>query len=183
MGVQEKLLTVEEFWEQYAGKPYELVEGVVVAVAPAGGTHGATIGRPTTQLGTFVHLHELGEVFGAETGFQLGPKIMRGADAAFVRQEKLEQVEEPDKYIPFAPDLAVEVVSPNDTANEVQTKVKEYLAAGTLLVWVMYPETKQVVVHQPGGAAKTSEVNDTLDGGQVLPGLKIAVSDLFPKKK
>lgn len=137
MTVQEKRLTVEEFWAQYAGRPYELVEGRVLERMPGGGTHGAVTRRASKHIGDFVDHHDLGEVFGAETGFQLSQTVLRGADAAFVRKEKWATVTNPDKYVPFAPDLAVEVVSPNDTAVELQEKVNEYLAAGTTQVWVI----------------------------------------------
>ena len=180
MAVQEQLLTVEEFWAEYAGKPFELVHGRIVEVMPAGGTHGGTTRRTGARVGDFVDANDLGEVFGAETGFQLAPDVMRGADVAFVRRDKWAAVENQEKYVPFAPDLAVEVVSPNDGALEVLNKVEEYLAAGTLLVWVMYPDTRKVVVHYPDHTARTFGAGEMLDGGDVLPGLKLAVADLFP---
>jgi Uma2 family endonuclease len=183
MTVQETLLTVEEFWKQYAGKPFELVEGEIVAVTPAGGLHGAITRRVASHLGNYVDENELGEVYGAETGFYLSPTVMRGADAAFVRKEKLEKITDLESYIPFAPDLAVEVVSPNDMATEIQKKVKLYLAAGTALVWVIYPDLRSVVAHYPDQTSKTFSSDSTLDGSDVLPGLEIAVSHLFPPEK
>ncbi len=192
MGVREKLLTVEEFWAQYAGKLYELVdgrvvptwhettEGATITLAPAGGTHGATERRVAKHLSNFVDPRNLGEIYSGETGFALGPNILRGAEVAFIGRGKLARITEPAKFIPFAPDLAVEVVSPNDTASEVARKVEEYLNAGTAIVWFIYPEIQQVVVHLSDRTAKTYTLTETLDGGDVLPGLQIAVSDLFP---
>ncbi len=107
---------------------------------------------------------------------------MRGADAAFVVQAWWETVEEPEKYVPFAPDLAVEVVSPNDTAPEIREKVDLYLDAGTRLVWVLYPDSRKVIAHFPNGTSRAFSESDTLDGGDVLPGLRISVTKLFPPR-
>jgi Uma2 family endonuclease len=101
-------------------------------------------------------------------------------DLAFISSDRLAKVSDVEKYLPFAPDLAVEVVSPTNTASEIQLKVDQYLAAGTRLVWVVYPDLRKVSVFQPGGASSPAAYTETLDGGDVLPGLKLAVADLFP---
>lgn len=183
MVVQDSLMTVEKFWEQYADKPYELVEGTVVEMAPAGGKHGAVQRRVASRLGDYADEHDLGEVYTGEIGFQLTPNTMRAADVAFVSKERLKQITDPDKYIPFAPDLAVEVVSPGDTADEIQTKVKLYLEAGMRLVWVFYPKLKNVVVHHPDGSSQAIGLDGILDGEDVLPGLRIPVAKLFPPEQ
>jgi Uma2 family endonuclease len=181
MVVQEQLLTVEAFWEQYAGKPYELIHGRVVEVTPTGLSHGAVTSRIAAQLLIFVDAQKIGgEVLGAETGFWLGPHTLRGPDCAYIRQEKLASVTEPEKYVPFAPDLAVEVVSPGDTASGIRDKVDLYRAAGTRLVWVIYPSLRKIDVYLPDGTSYEVKKDGTLDGGDVLPGLSISVSDLFP---
>ncbi len=89
-------------------------------------------------------------------------------------------VTEPQKYIPFAPDLAVEVVSPGDSASETRDKVDLYRAAGTRLIWVIYPSLRKVDVYLPDGTSYQVAEEGTLDGGDVLPGLQIPVSRLFP---
>jgi Uma2 family endonuclease len=183
MIARDKLLTVEEFWNEYAGQPFELIEGEVISVAPTGGSHGGVTRRVASQLGDYVDDHELGEVYGAETGFYLAPDVMRAADAAYITNEKLAKITDPDKYVPFPPDLAVEVVSPSDMASDIQKKVDLYLKAGTALVWVIYPELQSVVVHYSNRTSITVGRDGILDGGELLPGLKIAVADLFPPKK
>ncbi len=180
MVVQERLVTVEEFWEEYEGKPYELVHGRILAVSPTGFAHGATTSRIAALLRQFVDQHNSGEVLGAETGFQLDQHTLRGADCAFITRDKVESLIEPEKYIPFAPDLAVEVVSPNDKAHEIRDKVTLYRAAGTRIVWVIYPSLRKVDVYLPDGSAHEIDEAGALDGGDVLPGLRIAVADLFP---
>ncbi len=179
MGVQEKLLTVEEFWQLYAGKPYELVRGEVIEIMPGVYSHGSVANRIGTKLRIFVDEHRLGDVVGADTGFRLASDTLRAPDAAFISNARLATLTEPNKFLPFPPDLAAEVVSPNDTATEIQDKVNLYLEAGTSLVWVIYPDLQQVVVHQPNRTSKTILRDGWLDGEDVLPGLSIAVADLF----
>jgi Uma2 family endonuclease len=179
MSVHARQMTVEEFWELYADKPYELIHGEVKEIVPPGYSHGSIARRTAAKLGDFVDKHQLGDVV-VEGGFQLSSTVMVVPDAAFIGNVKLAQITEPQKYLPFAPDLAVEVVSPNDTANEIQDKVNLYLAAGTALVWVMYPAHKQVAIHRSDHTSKTVSKDGTLDGGDVLPGLKLSVSTLFP---
>jgi Uma2 family endonuclease len=196
MAVQPKLMTVEEFWERYAGLPYELVGGVPVSLGSSRDAHGkAGEGVPTgylhaavehlvsKHLGAFVEKNPSGVILTGEAGFQLGPDELRAADVAFIRNERLAAITEPGKYIPFPPDLAVEIVSPGDTASEVQTKVDHYLAAGTPVVWVIYPELRRVTVFEAEGQVRLLGQDATLDGGVLLPGLNIPVADLFPPEK
>ena len=183
MATRTNLLTVETFWKQYADMPYELIEGEVVEVTPAGNLHGLIASRVIAQLRYFVDDNDLGEVYSSETGFQLSPNTMRGADAAFIKKDKLSRITEPEKFVPFAPDLAVEVVSPGDKASEIQTKVELYLAAGTSIVWVIFPDIKKVVVYQNNHKSETLSLEDTLDGNIVLPGLNIPVRKLFPPEE
>lgn len=180
MAVQIPLMTVEEFWKQYANQPYELVNGEVIEIVPTGFEHGTVQSRINARLRMFVDEHKLGEVAGGETGFWLSPNTMRAADVAFVSNERLGKITERGKYLPFAPDLAVEIVSPNDTADEVERKVRIYLSAGTRLVWVVYPELRRVVVHHPDATSKRIEDGESLDGGAVLPGLILPIQDILP---
>ena len=152
-------------------------------MSPTGGIHGSVTRRVGALLGAFVDEHGLGEVFGAETGFRLAEHTLLGADAAFLAQEKWLAVEAPERPVPFAPDLAVEVVSPHDSARQIQDKVDLYLEAGTALVWVIYPDSRKVVVHYPGYSAQTFFEEAVLDGGEMLPGLQIPVTKLFPPQQ
>ena len=181
MVIREQIITVEQFWEAFAGKPFELVDGEVVKVLLRGGLHGVVAARIGTILSNFVIENSLGDVFGVGTAFQLGNDL-RGTDAAFVSMERWQTVTEPDKYVPFAPDLAVEVVSPNDTAADVRAKVDLYLTHNTQLVWIVYPAQRQVIVHDPDHTARTFTEDKTLDGGDVLPGLQVPVAKFFPEK-
>jgi Uma2 family endonuclease len=183
MAVGQTTLTVEEFWEQHAYSSYELIDGRVIETQPEGYLHGATLSRTMLQLGCFVDDHELGDVVGAGTGFLLSHSTLRAADAAYVSSTKLTLIVDSQSYLPYAPDLALEVVSPNDTADEIQQKAQMYLNAGTEQVWVMYPKIRQIVVHYPDGTTKRFTEQDTIDGGSVLPGFSAAVTEFFPPQR
>ncbi|HET7091162.1 MAG TPA: Uma2 family endonuclease [Anaerolineae bacterium] len=163
------------------GYRYELVEGELVRMTPTGGQHGTVAGRLHTFLGHFVLTNQLGEVLAAETGYKLAsdPDTVRAPDVSFIAKGRLPAGQAPEGYLPFAPDLAVEVVSPSDTSQDVQAKVSEYLSAGTRLVWVMYPKTRNVVEYRPGGEARVLSEEDFLDGGDVVPGFRCRIRDLF----
>lgn len=150
-------------------------------MAPAGFDHGAIIGRLQYLLARHVFEHELGIVAGAETGFRLSrrPDTVRGADVAFVRTERIPASGRPTGYFEGAPDLAVEVLSPTDTVEEIEEKVDDYLNGGCPLVWVVNPRRKTVTAYRADGDPKVYRENDTLDGGAVLPGFACRVGEVF----
>ncbi len=117
-------------------------------MSPAGGEHGAVIGTLFLLLGNFVRQNGLGVVFGAETGFLIerAPDTVRAPDIAFVSRKRIPPDGIPRSYVPGAPDLAVEVVSPGDTVREVDDKVADWLNAGSEAVWVVNPRWKTVTV-------------------------------------
>jgi Uma2 family endonuclease len=159
----------------------ELIRGEVKWMSPTGGTHGILCAELALVLRTFVRAHGLGQVFGAETGFLVehDPDSVLGTDAAFVSGERMKSVENLDKYIPFAPDLAVEVLSKGNTAAEIAGKVALYFAAGSRQVWVVNPGRRTVTVYSSPTEARPLGEQDTLDGGDVLPGFSYRLSELF----
>ncbi|MEX0819029.1 MAG: Uma2 family endonuclease, partial [Pirellulaceae bacterium] len=92
----------------------------------------------------------------------------------------LENDEPPVGHIRIAPDLAIEVVSPNDLAVYIDGKIDEYLQAGVRLIWVVYPETKHVLIYRAGTTVQRLGVEDELSGEDVLPGFRLAISKIFP---
>ncbi|HEX2280288.1 MAG TPA: Uma2 family endonuclease [Thermomicrobiales bacterium] len=161
-------------------KQYELVEGVLIEMSPSSRHHSRDGLRIATRLNGFVEDHDLGEVHGADGGFILrrNPDTVRSPDAAFVRKERLVELDD-EGYLPLAPDLAVEVVSPSNTVNEMSRKVQEYLSAGTSTVWVVEPLRRQVAVHTQEPVVRIFRDGDTLDGGDVLPGFTLSVTYIF----
>jgi Uma2 family endonuclease len=163
------------------GARYELVEGELKTMSPAGSLHGRIMLRLGGKLEHFVRTHALGETFGAETGFVLhrSPDTVRAPDVAFVARAHVPATGVPIGYFPVAPDLAVEVVSPSDTAAEVQQKVDDYFKAGSQQVWVVYPDQRSVAVYRSAGEMRYFAAEDVLDGGPLLPGFTSPVAEIF----
>lgn len=179
--VTPQLLTAEEFWAlPESGKPRALVRGEVVETMPPGGVHGVIAIVLGGLLRAWAKAGRHG-VVGAESGFILNrnPDIVRGPDLSFVAAARLPPTGIPEAFWELAPDLAVEIVSPSETAEEVREKVRDFLAAGTLLVWVIYPRSREVLVHRPGGAIQVLTETDTLEDAAVLPGFACRVGELF----
>jgi|CXWL01.1.fsa_nt_gi Uma2 family endonuclease len=172
------LVTADELLMMGGGR-CELVQGEVVSMSPPGFSHGLVASEVAYHLQQFVRQHRLGRVPAAETGFLLArnPDTVRAPDVAFVRTERLVATE---GYFPGAPDLAVEVVSPGDRFSEVLSKVDEWLRAGAREVWVVDGPRRVVHVHRPGHRVLELTDGAVLDGGEVLPGLDLAVSACFP---
>jgi Uma2 family endonuclease len=159
----------------------ELVRGEVVAMTPAGGEHGVVALRMGARLLAFVEAHDLGVVCAAETGFLISrdPDTLRAPDAAFVSRERMGTVRPPKKFWPFAPDLAVEVVSPSDRAEEVERRVRDWFSGGALRVWVLYPGLGTVHVHRSSRDVTLLSRGDILTGDETLAGFGCPVADLF----
>ena len=159
----------------------ELVRGEVRRMSPTGGTHGYICFELGAELRTFIKARDLGAGFGAETGFlvERNPDSVLGADIAFVSKKRLKGIENFDKFIPFAPDLAVEVLSPSNTVSEIDEKIALYFAAGARMVWIVKPKQRTVSVYTSPFDVRILREGDTLDGGDVLPGFSYELSKLF----
>ncbi|GAB4202056.1 MAG: Uma2 family endonuclease [Roseiflexaceae bacterium] len=177
-----QLMTAEELLQlPDDGCRYELVGGELRRMSPAGHHHGRLVLNLSTPLDQFVRANKLGAVYAAETGFLLStqPDTVRAADVAFIRRERVEAVGDTDGYWPGAPDLAAEVVSPNDLYTEIEEKVIDWLNAGTRLVMIINPRKYTVTVYRSRSDIALLTENDTLDAGDVVPGWSIAVRELF----
>ena len=177
-----KLVTAEELkLLPDDGHQYELVEGVVHRMAPASFAPSNFAARLLIRIGNYVEERGLGEVTGADGGYVLarGPDTVLAPDVAFVRAERLPSPKEQQHFAPIAPDLVVEVVSPSDRMREVNDKVKRYLAAGVVVVWVFHPRQRTATVRRENKAPLVLNAGDVLDGEDVLPGFRLSLSDIF----
>ncbi|MDP8923509.1 MAG: Uma2 family endonuclease [Chloroflexota bacterium] len=149
-------------------------------MAPPGGEHGDIASILDGSLGAHVRRQRLGRVF-VDTGFLLAtdPDTVRAPNVAFVRREPPEAATRIRDYIPGAPDLAIEVISPNDLYTEVAEKVAEYLEHGARLVLVVNPRRPNVAVHRPDQPVRVLTVDDVIDGEDVVPGWSLPVRELF----
>lgn len=165
------------------GSRYELIEGELRRMTPAGDVHGYLALRIASRLERHVDANNLGRTYASETGFKISsePDTVRAPDAAFVRRERVEKAGRVRGYWPGAPDLVVEVVSPNDTHSEVIGTSLAWLEAGSRMVMVVDPEKHTVTVYRSRDEIRvlTAEAGDTIDGADVVPGWKLSVAELF----
>jgi len=177
--VATRRMTIDEFAEMSLPGIWELVDGEPIELSPAAGRSGWIAGRLFSRLERHVEASGIGWVFPAETGFILfnDRQTVRSPDAAVVLRDRL--AAPPDSFVPLAPDLAVEVLSPSDRMADAMSKITMYLQAGVRLVWLINPQTLTVTVFRQDAAPKTIEEGGIIDGGDVLPGFSVPVAEIF----
>lgn len=177
-----KLLTIEDLadLDDTPGR-FDLIRGELIEMSPAGFRHGILGMRIARKIADFGEEHDLGEVPTSETGFILSrnPDVLLCPDVAFVRFDRLPPVEGQEGILELAPDLVVEVVSPTDRQRDVTRKVIEYLDGGVRIVWLVEPADKVVTVFTSDRKSSTLTIEDELDGGDVLPGFRLPLADVF----
>lgn len=179
---KKKLLTAEEFMQlpdPPDGSQQELVRGEIITMPPPKGRHGVCCIAIGALLHSYVKSKKLGLVSGNDAGtiLERDPDTVRGPDVAFYSFKRVPKV--PDGYFEVAPDLAVEVLSPDSSFSKLQRKVEQYLKSGTSLVWVFDPEVRTVTVYRPKQQPETLEENEALSGEKVLPGFSCRVAECF----
>ena len=175
-------MTVEEFLASSLpdGKA-ELVRGELRVPPPPGAPHGTAAINLVVMLANHVRAHGLGRVFGDSFGYELVrlPRTVRVPDGSFVRAERLPPEGIGPGLLKFARDLAIEVLSPSETASELEEKLDDYLFSGTPLIWVVDPVRRTVMLVAADSPVRWLRESDTLDGGTVIPGFTCPVSDIF----
>lgn len=175
-------ITPNDLLDMPDGKQFELVNGQLVeknVSVLSSYVESAVL----YELNAFCKAQQSGPVFPGTLGircFTNDPAKVRKPDAFFVKAERFKSSLWQDGFLTIHPDLAAEVVSPNDLAKEVAEKVEEYLAAGVSLVWVVYPELRIILIHRADGSVSKLRANDELTGEAVVPGFRCSVRDLFP---
>lgn len=160
--------------------PAELVKGEIIYMSPTGHPHGYVEFNIGGILREFVRKHKLGRVIGGEVGIytQRNPDTVRAADVAFISRQRWSQVQSPS-YLDVAPELVVEVLSPDDAWSEVMEKLEEYFAIGVLAVWIADPKRQQIYVYHSITEVDRFSVGDVLLDEKALPGFNVAVAELF----
>ena len=182
MTTKARLRTAEELLAMPDdGFRYELLRGELIKMPPAGHMSSFYEMRVGIKLSAFIDENKLGRTYSSNGGFRLAsnPDTVLAPDASFVRQERVDAVGDGDGYFPGAPDLAIEVISPSDRYTEVEAKVEEWLNAGTLMVVVVNPRNRTVRVYRSLTDSILLTEANTLDGGDVVPGWRLPVSDIF----
>jgi Uma2 family endonuclease len=177
-----RAVTAEELFHYPGSKHYELVRGVPRVGEPPGGVHGRIAARIAARLGDHVERLGLGTVL-VEAGYvlQRATDTVRGPDISFVSHARLPPDRIPEQFIPGAPDLAVEILSPNSRWSEVEEKIADYFGAGTRLVWLVDPSERRAIVRYADRPPRGLTGRDLLDGEEVVPGFALLPTELFTR--
>jgi Uma2 family endonuclease len=170
---------VDEFLALPDSEQFELVDGYLVERNM--GALSSWVGASLTALLFRYAAEHGGWVFGPDASYQCfpeAPRKVRRPDVSLIRAERMNVI--PDGVITIAPDLAVEVISPNDTYYEVEAKVDEYLAAGVKLVWLISPQNRTVTIFGERRIVEHIGASDDLTAEELLPGFRCSVESLFP---
>jgi Uma2 family endonuclease len=162
---------------------YEIVNGELIDMGNSGAKHGYVCSVLMILLGGYVHIQKLGAMFDSSTAFKMKSGNKRSPDVSFMAKERLQGLEEiPDGFLEGAPDLAVEILSPSNTVEEIHNKLVEYFENGSRLVWVINPKEKYVLVYrssqEPDRLLKSV---DSLDGEEIVSGFTLPIAELFQK--
>lgn len=182
MSATKTLITADELLAMpNDGYRYELIKGELFQMVPPGGEHGVIAMKLAARLAVYVEDNTLGVVCAAETGFKIAtdPDTVRAPDSAFISKEKIPATGIPKGYWPFAPDLAIEVISPNDIYGDVDEKVDEWLEAGTRLVIVINPRKRKVGLHRSRTDVTFLLDGDILKFDDIVPGFSYPVTKIF----
>lgn len=175
------VVTKEQFYEfvmrpENRDRNFEYIAGEIVEGVSnnESSSKGANL---IAYFGNYVLVNKLGRITGADGGYVINGEDYI-PDAAFVSYKRQPTPLKTAAYNPVAPDLAIEILSPGNTTNEIAYKVGNYMAAGTVL-WLGNPDKKTIDVYVPGQPVKRLRVGDILEGGDVLPGFQVALADIF----
>ncbi|MGO9113974.1 MAG: Uma2 family endonuclease [Thermoguttaceae bacterium] len=175
-------VTAEQFLHMPGDRyRYELIAGELHQMSPGGWRHGKVGGRLYRLIAAYLDRSPCGEAFLAETGFLLArdPDTVRAPDIAFIHHDHIPADLPEDAFLPGAPDLAVEVVSPGDTYREVNEKANAWLTGGAQLVWVVDPIARTVSIYRPGKPIHTLTEAEEISGEDALPGFHCRIADIF----
>jgi Uma2 family endonuclease len=160
---------------------YEIVDGEQREIAPMGALAGTLATFLAGYLNAFAAPRKLGAAV-VEVLFTLKKGRSRRPDVAFVtldRWQSMPSLKDDPAEMPFPPNLAVEAISPSNSAGEVEEKIIEYFDAGVSLVWIIHPVPRRIYVHRSPTDVQLLGESDELDGGAVLPGFRLKISELF----
>ena len=160
------------------GRKWELIEGKLKEV-PTSAKHDQTVIWLGRLLGPFADDH--GILTASQAGFRMANRNLRVPDFAFTRDSRFLNSEVPDGFVEFAPDLAVEIISPSEEPADMARKVEDYFASGACQVWHMFPETQTIQVFRSPSDAAVYQPEDEIDLDDLLPGFRSRVAHLFGK--
>lgn len=160
---------------------YQLVKGILERLPFTCAQHGEIRAILGGNLALFVRTHKLGVAYGADAGFQIGfdPDTVISTDIGFITLERRRMIRDHTTFIPFAPDLAIEVLSPDDTYSKTIAKIQDWLTAGTRAGVLVDPRKELVSIYRPGTPVVTLDESKVLEVPDIVPGWSMPVSDIF----
>ena len=162
------------------GDRYEIVNGELVNTGNSGMAHGDFCAFLAGNLAIYVRAKKLGSVCDSSTAFKVKLGNKRSPDICFVAKERLKGLKKlPKGFFDGAPDLAIEVISPSNTFEEIHGKLVEYFESGCRLAWVINPDEESVLVYRKPQPEKLLKMTDSLDGEEIVPGFSLAIAELF----
>lgn len=177
--VSTRPLTADDLLQLGPDAPYELIEGELIEVSPQGRVHGRVLSKLNSILDNEIVTDEMGELLVGDVGFVLSrnPDTVLAPDLAFVRAERLRDAG--DGYLELSPDLAIEVVSPGNTLAEISRKTELYLTHGSIEVWVVRPQDREIIVHRRDGRSEIFRNGENLSSA-LFPEHGIDLDRIFP---
>lgn len=180
IATENHIWTDEEFMALPEGERYELVNGELIDMGNSGMEHGSFGAFLAGSIELYVRPHKLGATCDSSTAFTMKSGNKRSPGVSFVAKERLQGLKRlPQGFFQGAPDLAVEVISPSHTYEEIHAKVVEYFDSSARLVWVIHPDEQWVMVYRSPQPDRLLKVTDTLDGEEVIPGFALPISEFF----
>jgi len=182
---QPQIVTASELFEFPSdGLRYELIRGALQMMSPAGGRHGRIAYRIGQILGNHIDYNKLGFMFAAETGFKIAtePDTVLAPDVAFVSRARYDEVADDSGYLPFAPDLAVEVLSPSDRFTRVEAKAIAWLDGGCKLVLIVDPESESITAYCSRQSIQIFGTDETLDCSDAVPNWSLSLPQIFHRQ-
>ena len=177
-----KLYTVEDLLEmEDDGCRHELIRGELITKSPAARPHGKLLIELARHVGNYLADRPIGEAYTGDTGYILSrdPDVLLAPDLSVIRLERLPDDPPETGFEDLVPDLVAEVLSPSERMGQVNYTVWEYLGAGVKLVWLVDPSQRNVAIHAPDQLMQVIGIDDTLDGGEVLPEFRLLLMELF----
>jgi len=181
VAVEKKVWTDDEFMAlPKEGDRYELINGELVNMGNSGMEHGYLSSNLTVILGGYVFAHKLGVICDSSTAFTMKTGNKRSPDISFVSKERLRGIKRlPKGFFEGAPDLAVEIISPNNTFAELHGKMIEYFENECRLAWLIHPDEQSILVYRSSHPDRLLKVTDNLEGEEIISGFSMAIKDLF----
>jgi Uma2 family endonuclease len=178
--LEHRIWTDDELLEMPEAKFWQLVDGELLEISPAGAEHGEICSRLLITVGMHVRQRKLGRIYDSSTGFRMSPENRFSADVSFVSKARIEKLlPDPEKFVQGAPDFVIEVLSPESTLRQLERKIELFFQFGTRSAWIVLPRKRLVRVYSSGREYQTLGVPGVLDAGRSLPGLSIPVAEVF----